>query len=108
MPAPTLRRSPLAFPTLSLFRQHSPVTKVRCPSVRRQPRHFDLYILGVRIPRLILFLFLAALAQATVVSISTTSLPNGTVGQHYAVAVKPLMAVPPIAGGFRARSRADS
>src|SRR5439155_20720102 len=67
---------------------HSPVTKVRCPSVRRQPRHFDLYILGVRIPRLILFLFLAALAQATVVSISTTSLPNGTVGQHYAVAVK--------------------
>jgi hypothetical protein len=40
------------------------------------------------IVRLILFLFLAALAQAKVVSIETTSLPNGTVGQHYWVAVK--------------------
>jgi len=28
------------------------------------------------------------LAQATVVSISTASLPNGTVGQHYSAAVK--------------------
>src|SRR5207244_2172736 len=80
-----LYENPQLRPRRSAF---SPVTKVRCPSVRRQPRHFDLYILGVRIPRLILFLFLAALAQATVVSISTTSLPNGTVGQHYAVAVK--------------------
>src|SRR2546427_16983 len=58
------------------------------PSVRRQPGRFDLYVLGVKIARLILFLLPAALAQATVVSISTTSLPNGTVGQHYSVAVK--------------------
>ena len=42
----------------------------------------------MKIARLILFLLPAALAQATVVSISTTSLPNGTVGQHYSVAVK--------------------
>src|SRR5438105_11859649 len=56
-------------------------TKVLCPSVRRQPGHFDLYVLGVKITRLILFLLPAALAQATMVSISTISLPNGTVGQ---------------------------
>jgi hypothetical protein len=42
----------------------------------------------VRIARLIFFLLQAALAQATVVSISTISLPNGTVGQHYWAAVK--------------------
>ena len=42
----------------------------------------------MNIARLTLFLLPAALAQATVVSISTTSLPNGTVGQHYSAAVK--------------------
>ena len=106
MPAPpTLRRSPLAFPTLSLFRQHSPVTKVRCPSVRRQPGHFDLYVLGVNIARLTLFLLPAALAQATVVSISTTSLPNGTVGQHYSAAVKAIHGCTPYRWWIYVRSR---
>ena len=42
----------------------------------------------MRIAPLILFLLPAALAQATVVSISTISLPNGTIGQHYSAAVK--------------------
>src|SRR5207237_3248654 len=62
-------------PLSPAFQAALAVTKVRCPSVRRQPGHFDLYVLGVRITRLILFLLLAAPAQATVVSISTTSLP---------------------------------
>src|SRR5437016_2240692 len=34
------------------------------PSVRRQPGRFDLYVLGVKIARLILFLLPSALAQA--------------------------------------------
>ena len=34
------------------------------------------------------FLFVPALVQANVVSISTTSLPNGTVGEHYSVPVR--------------------
>src|SRR5437667_12038800 len=55
---------------------------------KAQPGHLDLCLLGVRIAPLILFLLPAALAQATVVSISTISLPNGTIGQHYSVAVK--------------------
>ena len=49
----------------------------------------------MRGPRLILFLLSAALAQATVVSISTTSLPNGTVGQHYSAAVKAIRGCTP-------------
>src|SRR2546422_7649932 len=58
-----IRRPPRStlFPYTTLFRS---VTKVRCPSVRRQPGHLDLYVLGVRITRLILFLLLAALARS--------------------------------------------